>query len=740
MEEYSVIGKRLPLKDAADKVTGRATFARDFKLPGMLYAKLLRSPYPHAKVLNVDTSEAEKLPGVKAVLCKNNSPRTKVPIVFNEDIPRDRVLFGEKVRYAGEELAAVAAVSEKVAEEALNLIKVEYEELPPVFDAEKAMEPGAPLIHDDKESNVASPLIIKPGDVEKGFKEADHIFEDSFRTQAQRQAPLETHCCVASYDLGGKLTVWASTQTPHALQELLSEYLELPLSKVRVVKPYVGGGFGGKLDMIIEHIASLLSRIAGRPVKLTLNREEEFSTTVTRHADILDVKMGVKNDGTLTAMKVRLLSPEGGYFYHKSVLAVTARTFLGYYKCPNMTFEGYAVYTNHTIAGPMRGFGHPQSLFALETMLDRIAEKLDMDPVELRLKNFVKKCGLPECLTEGAKKIGWERREELKKADKGTRRRGIGVGCFTNAAGTGGRIRDCAGAFVKIYADGAVQLITGATDPGTGSNTTLAQIVAEELGLQLDDIAVTAGDTDSAPFDSGAFSSRTLYMNGVTVKAAAADAKEQLVEWATQELDVPAELLEVKGGRVYNRLEPEKGMGFKEVARKAADDLTGKGALFLGRASLLNPGHGHSYGAEFAEVEVDTETGQVDVLKIVVEQDVGKAINPMVVEGQIEGAVQQMTGYALSEDIIQDEKTGKMVNADFANYIMLTSADMPTVEVGLVEYADETGPYGAKGMSEGATGGVAPAVANAIYNAVGVRLKELPMTPERVFRALEAKG
>lgn len=757
MQEYSVVGKRLPLKDATEKVTGRAIFTRDVKLSGMLYAKILRSPYPHAKVLRVDTSEAEQLPGVKAVLSKNNAPRVKVPAIFNESkifgFPLDKYAFDEKVRYVGDEVAAVAAVSKKVAEEALKLIKVEYEELPTVFDVEEAIKPGVPLIHEDRAKNIAAPIIMKFGDVEAGFRDADCIIEETFRTQSQRQAPMETHCCVASFDMAGNLTIWVSHQAPFAIQELLAEYLGMPESKIRVIKPYLGGGFGNKLDMLIEHICALLSRMTGRPVKIVLDREEVFSATVTRHAAIIRLKIGAKQDGTLTAIQAYALTEEGAYMYHLSVLSVLARGVIRFYRCPNVNFEGYAVYTNHSCAGPMRGYGHPQAAFAVESMMNMMAEKLGIDPVEIRVKNFsasgdeaktgtvIPTSGLPECLAKGAEQIGWAGRGKPTEVSN-AKKRGMGVACFSNGAGGGGYggMRDYSAAFVKLNADGTAHLLTGAADLGTGCNTTLAQIVAEELGLTLDDVAVTAGDTGSTPYDGGAFSSRTLFMCGLAAKAAAADAKQQLISWAAGRLGAEPEDLEVKGGRLYTRLEPRKGLAFSDVTREAAENLKGKAIAFLGKASRINPGHGESFGAEFAEVEVDTETGHVEVNRIVAVQDVGKAINPMVVEGQIEGAIQQMIGYALTEDVVLDEKTGKMLNPNFANYMVLTSADMPKVQVSLVEATAPTGPFGARGMAEGPTGGVAPAIASAIYNAVGVRLTELPMTPERVFKALETKA
>jgi len=749
MEEYSVIGKRSPLKDAAVKVTGKATFTRDMELPGMLYAKILRSPYPHAKVLRVDTSEAEQLPGVRAVLSKNNAPRFKMPVTFGG--PRDKCAFDDKVRYVGDEVAAMAAVSEKVADEALKLIRVDYEELPAVFDPEEAVKPGAPLIHEDRPENRALPMAVRYGDVEAGFAAADYIFEETFRTQAQRHASMETHCCIASFDMAGNLTVWASHQAPFLLQEVLAEYLDIPLSKVRVIKSYMGGGFGSKLDMLIEHICALLSRMTGRPVKLVLNREEEFSATITRHADVIRLKIGAKKDGTLTAIEAYVLSNEGAYMYKPGVLGVTAAGLTRSYRCPNVKLEGYAVNTNLSCAGPMRGYGHPQAFFALESMMDMVADKLGIEPVEFRLRNFrgvgdeaisglpITTCGLPECLAKGAEKIGWARRKKPGEVGN-AKRRGIGVAGFTHMTGARpGVVRDYSTAFVKLNMDGTAHLLTGAADLGTGCNTTLAQIVAEELGLTLDDVGVTAGDTGVAPFDSGAWASRTLYMCGLAAKAAAADAKQQLLSRAAERLSVEPKDLEVKGGRVYSKLDPGKGLAFKEVTREASENRQGRALTFLGKASCGNPGFGQSFGAEFAEVEVDTETGQVEVLKIVAALDVGKAINPMVVEGQIEGAIQQGIGYALTENPILDKETGKTLNPNFANYMVLTSVDMPDIEVVLVETNEPTGPFGAKGMSEPPILGVAPAIANAIYNAVGVRLTEIPMTPEKVFKALEGK-
>lgn len=746
IEEYAVVGKRVPLKDAPEKVTGKALFTGDITLPGMLHAKVLRSPYAHARVLRVDTSQAERLPGVKAILSQNNAPRVKVPVSF--DTPSDKVAFGNKVRYVGDEVVAVAAVSEDMADEALKLIKVEYEELPAIFNPEEAIRPGAPLVHNDKPGNIAGSIEMGSGDVEAGFREADYIFEETFRTSSQRHASMETHCAVASFDSAKKLTVWTSTQIPFLVQRLLAEYLDIPMSKVRVVKPYFGGGFGGKLDMLVEHICALLSRMTGHPVSLVLTRDEEFSATISRHAYVIRLKIGVKQGSTLTAIDTHIISNEGAYLYKTGPLGLAGKVIVGNYRCPNTKFEGHRVYTNVMSAGAYRGYGNPQGTFALESMVDMVAEKVGIDPVEFRLKNYKQEgdigytglpitvCGLAKCLAKGKEQIGWGRRGE-----PGTRanikKRGMGMACFTHATGTTGYQPDYSSASIRINEDGTAQLFIGVADLGTGCNTTLAQIAAEELGLNLDAIDVIAGDTGTASFDRGAFASKTLYNAGNAVKAAAADVKQKILLRAAKKLQVEPEALEFKNGQIYVKGTLDKVITCSEIVREASKAL-GNNTTFIGEASFENTSFPQSFGAQFAEVEVDIETGQVEVLKIVALQDNGKAINPMVVEGQIEGALHHSIGYSLTEDPVLDKDTGKMLNPDFANYMVLTALDMPKIKVGLVETYEPSGPFGAKGMAELPTVGTAPAIANAVYNAIGIRFTEIPITLEKVFRALKS--
>lgn len=747
MKEYSIIGKRIPLRDAPEKVTGKAQFTVDVKLPGLLHAKLLRSPYAHAKVLKVDTSEAERVPGIKAVLSKNNSPLTKVPVIF--DIPSDKVLFDEKVRYSGDAVAAVAAISEEIAENALKLIKVDYEILPAVFDPEEAIKKGAPLIHAEKEKNIAGSFELSSGDVETGFLEADYIIENKFRTSSQRHACMETHSAIASFDQSGKLTVWTSTQVPFLVQRALAEYLDMPISKVRVIRPHVGGAFGSKLEMLVEHICALLSKTTNRPVRLVLTREEEFTSTVSRHEYLMTLKVGAKKDGSLSAIQAYIISNEGAYLHKTGPLGVACRGITGTYRCPNIKFEGLRVYTNMMSAGAYRAYGNPQGHFAIESMIDEIAEKVGIDPVEFRLNNYkqagdiglasipIAVSGITECLSRGKDLIGWPG-ENTSISQAGSKKRGKGMACFTHATGTLGYIPDYSTATIQINGDGTIQLFIGNADIGTGSTTALAQIAAEELGVNLEAIDVITGDTNTPSYDCGAFASKTLYNIGNAVKAAINDVTSKILFSAAKKLNAGSEDLEFKNGRIYIKQAPEKCVLYSELIKSGVRGLRDN-CVFLGQATFENKVFPLSFGVNFAEVEVDTETGQVEVLKIAIVQDQGTVINPMIVEGQIEGAIQHGIGYALTENVIINKQTGIMLNPNFANYMLFTALDMPQVRVGFAEPYEPSGPFGAKGMGELPLIGIAPAIVNAIYNAIGIRFTELPVTPEKIFYALHTK-
>jgi xanthine dehydrogenase molybdenum-binding subunit len=755
-EEFLVVGKRLPRVDAREKATGTAKFTVDIKLHEMLYAKILRSPHAHARIVQIDTSKAEKLPGVKAVLTHKEA---RIPFLEWLGMPTDEYVLDDSVRYVGDKVAAVAAVSEEVAEEALKLLNVEYEVLPAVFDQEEAMKPGAPKIHPEipeAENNVSfpnQPILIEVGDIEKGFKEADYIFENTYKTSRQCHCSLEPHVCVASWDNSGKLTFWSSEQTAFFVRERLANALGIPLNKVRVIVPHVGGGFGSKYGYAEEVICALLAKKTCRPVKLECTREEEFATTRTRHPWSIKIKTGVKKDGTFTARYMRAVINTGAYGWHGAgTLMWGGSWFVSLYRCPNIRFEGYPVYTNSPVAGAFRGYGNPQANFAMECQIDEIAERLGMDPLELRLKNHIRtgdvnpanqftvtSCGLDECMRKGAERIGWNRRQKKPRAVGGIKKRGIGMACMIHGMSSKslGEDGDIGSAIVKINTDGTAHLLLGIPDIGQGSNTVLAQIAAEELGVRLEDISVTTADTDTTTWNWIALGSRTTVIVGNAVKAAMADAKMQLFEKAAEILQTNVENLVAKDRKIYIRGAPDKGRSIAEVALAVKNVFPFK--VVVGRASYEPPTHLPPFAAQFAEVEVDTETGKVDVLKIVAAHDVGKAINPDAVEGQIEGGLQQSIGYTFTEDMVLDEVTGKPLNPGFRDYKILKAVDMPDIDIILVEPVDPEGPFGAKGVGEVSHVPTAAAIANAIYNATGVRIKELPITPEKILKGLREK-
>jgi len=763
MEELSVVGKRLPRVDAIEKATGEAKYTVDIKLPGMLYGKVLRSPHPHARILKIDTSKARRLPGVRAVITAEDTPKIKfghegLGPDFEDQLP----LADEKVRYIGDEVAAVAAVDNDTAEEALGLIEVDYEELPAVFDQEEAMKPGAPLIHEGVELNIAATLKFEEGDVEKGFKEADHIFEDRFTTQAQHHCCMEPHNTVAQFDRSGNLTVWSSTQSTFFLRRGLARVFAIPLGKVRVREVKVGGGFGGKCDFDVGSeacISAFLSKKSGNPVKLELTRKEDFIATRTRHPFITDIKTGVKKDGTLTARYIKVVEDNGAYnSAGPSVIAIGYVAGSSINRITNVKYEGYCVYTNKTFGGAFRGYGNPQVTFALESQMDIIAEKLGIDPLEIRLKNAVQpgditpcgwkitSCGVSECLQKAADGLNWKEKRRRRKA-----KRGVGIANMIHVSDTRAYNFnwDGSAAFIKLHDDGTASLMTGEVDMGQGTYTVLAQIAAEELGVRLEDIRVIAMDTETTPLGLGAWSSRTTLAGGNGVKIAAADAKRQLLEVAAEKLEANIEDLEARSGRIYVKGSPEKGMSIAEAVR--ASQYSAQRGNILGRGYYNAPnemvdhqtGRGnispaYPFAAQAVEVEVDIETGKVKVLKFVAAHDLGKAINPVTAEGQIEGGVHMGLGYALTEGLVHDEK-GKILNPSFTDYKMLNVFDMPPVKPILVETNDPEGPFGAKGLGEPVLVPTAAAIANAIYDAVGVRIKELPITPEKLLKALKEK-
>ncbi|RPH98957.1 MAG: hypothetical protein EHM68_02635 [Lysobacterales bacterium] len=772
MTNTTVVGQSILRPDAWEKVRGGKGFPVNVSLPGMLHGKLLRSPYAHARIVKIDASAAEALPGVKAVLLPRDVPQIRFcPVFFVPTLApsmiQDMLVMGETVRYAGQPVAAVAATSWKIAEQALELIEVEYEELPAVFTADAAMREGAPRLHADAEGNIAKNPIFEFGDLEAGFAEADHIFEGTYKTQRVHTCYMEPRVCVVDSDADGRLTVYSSMQHLFGLREKLAFALGLPESMVNVIKPpYIGGGFGGKLDIgYIEPIAALLSMKTQRPVRIEQTRYEDFITT-TRNPIEVYLKTGVKSDGTFTARYARSTLDCGAHATHGAEVIMVHGMFgiLLTYRCPNRTWEGRVVYTNNMIGGGYRGYGSPQGAFAVESQIDEICEALKLDPIEFRLKNAHQQ-GDPhpfnpgftlstyrfeDCLRQGAERINFSRRGKAGSGD-GVLKRGIGFGCqpvWVSGCMGFPDIYEHSGAIIKLNPDGTANLSSATVDMGSGQITTLCQIAAEELGLQADQVRMTYADTETVPFDAPSHASRVTYSSGTAVKAAAANVKKRVLEVAAIMLDESTEQLEVRDGHVHSKGSGRK-LSIAEVVQRAESpfvQMTAEGpkpttiaekGTIIGLSSLAPPSNPSPSTVEFVEVEVDTETGQVKVLRVVFAHDIGKVINPAGAEGQVEGGFQQGMGYALMENILFDQETGACLTSDFLDYKMPTAVEMQfPIESIFIESDEPTGPFGAKSLSEPCVTVPAPAIANAIYNAVGVRIRELPITPEKILAAL----
>ncbi len=753
MTQFSYIGKRIPKPDAWAKATGQVVYGHDLKVPRMLYGKILRSPLPHARILHIDTSRAERLPGVKAVITAKDFPPRRFGFA------KDRTpLKGDKVRRVGDEVAAVAAVDEDTAEEALELIHVEYEPLPPVFDPEEALKPDAPLIHEERESNLFRHQEYVHGDPDRGLDEADVVVEDYYELGYMQPTPLETCFCLAAFDPSGRLTVWSTTQIPFLLQRDLAEALGIPGSHIRIIQTAIGGGFGRGLDMYsFEPICVWLAKKAGQPVRLAFTRQEEFIAAECRQPMRIWARSGAMKDGRLWVRDVKILLDNGAYVSWGTVTTLVFMETVGsLYRVPHARVISDSVYTNNPITGAVRGFGNPQSTFVVETQMDRLAEAIGMDPLEFRLRNVnrpfeetpqgikITSCGLKECLEEAARRIGWERRK--KKEASGTKRRGIGIAATMNVGG-GARIyrSDGCGAIVKVDDFGQITVMTGATEIGQGSDVIVAQIVAEVLGVQPDKIVIVNNDTALTPWDVGVHASRTTFIAGKSALFAAQEVKRQILETAEELLEVSAADLELRDGYVVVRGSPDRRVPFDKVVRarhfrEGGQVIVGHGWYdppneMVGADGKGNISAAYGFGAQAIEVEVDIETGKVKPLWVVSAHDVGRAINPMYVEGQIEGGVVMGLGYALLEEL--QVREGRVRNPTLLDYRLLTALDAPKIESVIVETDDPEGPFGAKGVGEMGTNPTAAAVANAIYDAIGVRITSLPITPEKVLRALK---
>jgi 4-hydroxybenzoyl-CoA reductase subunit alpha len=806
--DFSIIGKPIAMVDAAGKTTGGGKYADDLTMTGMLIGKILHSPHPHAWVRRIDTSRAEALDGVVAVVTGKDAPTPYGILPVGHD---EHALVTDKVRYVGDNVACVAAVDEATAEKALELIDVEYEVLPAYFDPEDSMKAPSDFIHDNKPHNLEKDYHHVFGDPEKGFAEADEIAEARFIANEVTHAAMEPHCTLAAFEIDpytgklGRLIVQSSTQVPYYLQHKLSLVLEMPMSQIRVIKPLVGGGFGGKSEVIpLEIIAAVTARKARAPVKITYTREEVFWAHRGRPRTIVDLKTGIKKDGRITAVKAKVIQDGGGYCSYGVVTILYSGALLGaLYDIPNIQYDGYRVLTNKPVCGAMRGHGTVNVRFAFESQLDELALKIGMDPAEVRRINLlqppcitvnglrVQSYGLPECIDEVVTRSNWRQRK-----GKLPKSRGLGIACSHYVSGAANSIirsdMPHSTVNIKIDRDGGVVIYTGASDIGQGSDTMVAQIAAETLGCALNRVKVIAADTDLTPIDIGSYSSRVTFMNGNATLRAAQDVKKQIGTAAAKKMGCEADDLIFRDDRVTKkagaknsgddnaraaqgiavaqeasvsgRVEgqilrgslqqkrkdegPKDSLTFEEAVVAAIDfhgALSGTGSYApppearggKHKGAGVGPSPAYSYSAQVAEVSVDEETGEVTVHKVWASHDCGRALNPVSVEGQIIGSVWMGMGQALSEEMVW--KDGLLMNPGLLEYRSPSSAESPEIEPIIVESIDPEGPFGAKECSEGSLAATIPAIANAIYDAVGVRLHESPFTPERVLAALRAQ-
>lgn len=767
-----VVGQKERRVDARPLVTGAPVYASEFEQPNMLHARILHSPHAHASIVRIDKGKALALPGVHAVLTWEDVPHVPHSTAgqpYPETSPYDAYLLDSRVRYVGDWVAFVAAESEAIAQEALELIEVEYEVLPAVFDPLEAMQEGAPQLHEpdvthpnaanhfgniyDAAHNISAHEVIERGDFDAAMREADIIVEGEYRVPCISHAVLEPHVCVAYLDGYERLIVVSSTQVPYHTRRQLATVLQMPISRIRVVKPRVGGGFGSKQEMLLEPVAAMLALKTRQPVRIAYSRQEEFTAARFRHPMIMRMRSGVKRDGTLVAISMHSIGNAGAYGTHSfTVTRSTGHKTLCLYRAKAYRFQADAVYTNLPITGAMRGYGAPQGFYALESHIDEIARRLGMDPLAFRRKNHVQKgdwdpmegevvdgvfhskrqfrsCGLPQCLERGAAAFGWS--EPFERGDGRPILRGRGMA--TAMQGSGVASFELGGASIKLNEDGSFNVMTGATDIGQGSDTVLGQIAAEALGVGMDKIIMHSADTDSSVFDYGSYASSTTYISGGGVKVAAERVREQILEVAGDLLDCSPEDMSIVDSVIYT----PKGASDLTVADIADETLYGKHRQqIMAKGDFWTDDSPAPFFAQFVEVEVDTETGQVRVTRAVNALDLGKAINPTLATGQVEGAVTMALGYALSEELKFDEQ-GRVRNPGFVDYKVMSTLDMPQMTTILVEDTEYTGPFGAKSAGEVPTNGMGPAVANAVYDALGVRIRSLPITPEKILQALD---
>jgi putative selenate reductase molybdopterin-binding subunit len=750
--------------DAEKLARGKPAYTDDMHMEGMLYAALLTSPHAHARIKRIDASRARALPGVRAVLTCDDLPRVKYVSggqSYPQPPPFDQVSLDNKVRYVGDRVAVAAADTLELARQALELIDIDYEVLPAVLDPLEAMKPDAPVIHDepdtteiyDREHNIVAHFDVGVGDVEKAFADADKVFSGEYRTHRVQHAHLEPHVCITWWDEDRRMVIRTSTQVTFHVRRIVAPLIGLPVKRIRVIKPRIGGGFGNKQEMVIEDLCALLTIATGKPVRLELTRAQEFSSTRTRHPEIMRYKVGVKG-GKVTAIDLHMISDTGAYGTHGATTNIAgAYKGLTLYNPPNVHYIGDIVYTNLPVSGAFRGYGAMQTLYGMEVCMAELADALGVDEVEFKRKNWVRvgdnlrlsvvmgegregtpqtllSSGMEPCVALGLKATDFYAKRSAYTTQSGTVRKGIGMAVVLHGSGIANM--DMGSASIKMNDDGSFNLLVGASDSGSGADTILAQIAAEELGIPLDDLIVSSADTDFTPFDKGAYASSTTFVSGGAVLKASREIARLIREHAALMLSIA----DPSGLELHDRMvfAPDgRSLTLEEVALSSLHVLDQH--QIQAAASNMSPLSPPPTAAQFAEISVDTATGRISLDRLLMVVDCGTIINPITAAGQVEGGMAQALGFALSEEMLFDSE-GRLINGTMGKYKLPRYKDMPATDVMLVQTYEPNGPYGAKSIGELSIDGVAPAVASAIHNAVGVWMRELPYTPDKVLKAL----
>lgn len=758
----SLIGESVNRVDAVAKVTGKAKYADDFFERDMLVGKVLRSPYAHAIVKNIDASKAKELPGVEAVITYKDLPGIKFgsaghPYSLDpghRDV-EDRLILTDKARYVGDEVAAVVAVDALTAKRALKLIDVEYEILPFVLDPEDAVKPGAPIIHKDRPNNIIASFGAEFGDIKSDIENAVHVFEGTYETSIVQHCHMENLTAYAYIGDDGRIVIVSSTQIPHIVRRIVGQALDMPWGRIRVIKPYIGGGFGNKQDVIVEPlVAAMTLAVHGRPVRYSLSREETFACTRTRHAMKFHLKTAVSREGRLQGIYIEDIVNNGAYASHGHSVTMSAGSKFRYvYNFKSVKFEPKTVYTNLPAAGAMRAYGAPQMAYALECQIDDIARELNMDPIEFRKQNFVREgyidpltknvvrsFGLPECVEKGRELIGWDEKRKLYKNQTGEKRRGVGLACFSYLSGTYPVSLEIGGARIVMNQDGSVQLQVGGTEIGQGSDTAFAQMTAEVLGIPLDMVhVISTQDTDITPFDTGAYASRQTFVTGAAVKKAALEVRNKILAIAAKKSGLNADTLDIVDANIVERKLGRRICSLEDIAMESYYDRINAEPITSDVTENVRI-NAPAFGVTFAEVEVDMQTGLIEVLEIYNVHDSGVIINHKSAEGQVHGGVSMGLGYALSEQLLFDKKTGRPLNNNLLDYKLPTILDTPDIGAEFVEIPDPAGSFGQKSLGENPAISPAPAIRNAVLDATGVAFNRIPMNPQSVFEKFKEAG